>query len=162
MPSLDIMSEPDMHEVKNASDQATREISQRYDFRGTGSEINTTEKGFELVAESEDRVRAIYEVLQDKFVKRKLSLKYLDQKDLVSAGGSTFKIPVVLRNGIDQKHAKSIVSIIKGEKSLKVVPSIQGEVIRVSSKKRDDLQEVIALLKDKDFPIELNFGNFRD
>lgn len=162
MPSFDIMSEPDMHEVKNASDQVERELSQRFDFRGTGALIETTEKGFELSANSEDRVKAILEVLRDKFVKRKLSLKYLDPKDINKAGGSTFKQEVLLKKGIDKEHAKSLVQIIKNDKTLKVTPSIQGETIRVTGKKKDDLQEVIALLKGKDFPVELHFGNFRE
>jgi uncharacterized protein YajQ (UPF0234 family) len=162
MPSFDIMSEPDMHEVKNASDQVERELNQRFDFRGTGADIKTIENGFELSANSEDRIKAIFEVLRDKFVKRKLSLKFLDAKDITPAGGSTFKQTVLLKKGIDKDNAKSLVQIIKNEKALKVTPAIQGECVRVTGKKRDELQEVISLLKSKDFPLELTFGNFRD
>jgi cyclic-di-GMP-binding protein len=162
MPSFDIMSEPDMHEVKNASDQVERELSQRFDFRGTQALIKTTDEGFELSANSEDRVKAIWEVLRDKFVKRKLSLKYLDAKDITAAGGSSHKQSITLKKGIDKEHAKSLVQMIKNEKSLKVTPSIQGDAVRVTGKKKDELQEVMALLRTKDFPIELNFGNFRD
>lgn len=162
MPSFDILSEPDMHEVKNASDQVVRELTQRFDFRGTGSEIKTTDEGFELSANSEDRVKAIWEVLRDKFVKRKLSLKYLENKDVVPAGGSTFKLSVTLKKGIDKDHAKSLVQMIKNEKNLKVTPSIQGDAVRVTGKKKDDLQEVMAVLRAKEFPLELTFGNFRD
>lgn len=162
MPSFDIMSEPDMHEVKNASDQVERELNQRFDFRGCSAQIKTTEEGFELSANSEDRVKAILEVLRDKFVKRKLSLKYLDAKDIAAAGGTIFKQKVILKKGIDKDNAKSLVQIIKDEKALKVTPSIQGDAVRVVSKKKDELQEVMSILRAKDFPLELHFGNFRD
>lgn len=162
MPSFDIMSEPDSHEVKNAVDQVERELAQRYDFRGTESQIKTTDDGFEILANSQDRVKAVYEVLQDKFLKRKLSLKYLDKKDISPAGGSMFKQIVILKKGIDKDNAKSLVQIIKEEKQLKVTPSIQGDIVRVQAKKKDELQELIALLRAKDFPLELAFGNFRD
>lgn len=162
MPSFDIMSEPDMHEVKNASDQAERELNQRYDFRGTNAKLEITEEGFVLSANSEDRVKAIWEVLRDKFVKRKLSLKFLDAKDISAAGGGSFKQSIVLKKGIDKDHAKSLVQMIKNEKNLKVTPSIQGDAVRVTGKKKDELQEVMAMLRSKEFPLELNFGNFRD
>lgn len=162
MPSFDIMSEPDMHEVRNASDQVVRELSQRFDFKGTGAQLKPTDDGFELSANSEDRVKAIFEVLRDKFVKRKLSLKYLDAKDVTPAGGSTYKQVVTIKKGIDKDHAKSLVQMIKDEKSLKVTPSIQGDAVRVTGKKKDDLQEVMAVLRAKDFPLELTFGNFRE
>ncbi len=162
MPSFDIMSEPDMHEVKNATDQVERELSQRFDFRGTSAQIKTTDDGFELSANSEDRVKAIWEVLRDKFVKRKLSLKYLDAQEINAAGGQSFKQSVLIKKGIDKDNAKSLVQIIKNEKTLKVTPSIQGDTVRVVSKKKDELQEVMAILRAKDFPIELHFGNFRD
>jgi cyclic-di-GMP-binding protein len=162
MPSFDILSEPDMHEVKNAVDQATREINQRFDFRNTSSEIKTSDNGFELKANSEDRVKAIWEVLRDKFVKRKLSLKFLEEKEIAPVGGQAYKISVVLKKGIDKEHAKNLVQIIKDEKSLKVTASIQGDAVRVTGKKKDDLQEVMALLRAKEFDLELSFGNFRE
>lgn len=162
MPSFDIMSEPDMHEVKNASDQVERELAQRFDFRGTSAQIKTTDDGFELSANSEDRVKAIWEVLRDKFVKRKLSLKYLDAKEINPAGGTTFKQVVTLKKGIDKENAKTLVQLIKNEKNLKVTPSIQGDAVRVVSKKKDELQEVMAILRSKEFPLELSFGNYRD
>jgi len=162
MPSFDILSEPDSHEVKNAVDQATRELAQRFDFRGTSSEIIRSDDGFDLKANSEDRVKAIWEVLRDKFVKRKLSLKFLEEKAVVPVGGSAYKMSVVLKKGIDKEHAKSLVQVIKDEKSLKVTASIQGDAVRVTGKKKDDLQEVITVLRAKDFDIELSFGNFRE
>lgn len=162
MPSFDILSEADMHEVKNAHDQAEREIGQRFDFRGTNSQIKSTKDGFEIISNSEDKVKSVLDVLKDKFVKRKLSLKFLEPSDPKPAQGSSFKIEVKIKKGIDKDNAKNIVQFIRDEKSLKVVSSIQGEAVRVTGKKRDDLQEVIAMLKEKDFPLELNFGNFRD
>ncbi len=162
MPSFDIMSEPDMHDVKNASDQADRERAQRFDFKGTGAAIKTTSDGFELFANSEDRIKAIWEVLRDKFVKRKLSLKFLEPKEIVAAFGGTFKQTLLLKKGIEKDNAKSLVQLIKDEKSLKVTPAIQGEAVRVTGKKKDELQEVMAVIKSKDFPLELVFGNFRD
>lgn len=162
MPSFDILSEADQHEVKNAIDQAERELVQRFDFRGTNAAIKTTDDGFELSANSEDRVKAIWEVLRDKFVKRKLSLKFLEAKDITSAGGSLYKQQIVLKKGIDKENAKSLVQLIKNEKQLKVTASIQGEAVRVVGKKKDELQEVMAVLRSKDFPIELSFSNFRD
>jgi uncharacterized protein YajQ (UPF0234 family) len=162
MPSFDIMSEPDMHEVQNAIDQAQRELAQRFDFRGTSSEIKNTEEGYELTANSEERVKAVLEVLREKFIKRKLSLKFLEAKAPHPAGGSHYKITVLLKKGIDKENAKNIVQIIKSEKTLKVTPAIQGETVRVTGKKKDELQEVMTVLKSKDFPLDLSFGNFRD
>lgn len=162
MPSFDILSEPDMHEVKNASDQVVRELTQRYDFRGTKAEMKSTDEGFELSANGQDRVKAIWEVLQDKFIKRKLSLKYLEAEDITAAGGGLFKQKIKIKKGIDKENAKAIVQMIKEEKSLKVTPAIQGDAVRITGKKKDDLQEVIAMLRAKDFPLELTYGNFRD
>ncbi len=162
MPSFDVMSEADAHEIKNAVDQTERELNQRFDFRGTGSSIKTTEKGFELMANSEERVKAVWEVLRDKFVKRKLSLKFLEAEDATPAGGANYKMIVTLKKGIDKEHAKDLVQMIKNEKSLKVTPSIQGDSVRVTGKKKDDLQEAMALLRNSDFPLELSFGNFRE
>jgi uncharacterized protein YajQ (UPF0234 family) len=162
MPSFDILSEPDMHEVQNAVDQASRELNQRFDFRNTSSEIISNDEGFDLKADSEDRVKAVWEVLRDKFVKRKLSLKFLEEKEITPIGGSLHKMSVRLKKGIDKEQAKNIVQLIKDEKSLKVTASIQGEAVRVSGKKKDDLQEVMSMLRAKDFPLELSFSNFRE
>jgi uncharacterized protein YajQ (UPF0234 family) len=162
MPSFDIVSEIDQHEVQNAFDQTERELSQRFDFRGTGVEIKRVEKGFLITANSEDRVKAAHEVLVDKFVKRKLSLKFLDKKEAQPAGGQTWRLEIDLKKGIDKDNAKKLVQIIKDDKSLKVTPAIQGESVRVTGKKKDDLQAVMALMRTKDFPVELSFNNFRD
>lgn len=162
MPSFDIVSQADSHEVQNAVDQTERELIQRFDFRDTGTEIKSTDSGFELRANSEDRLKAAYEVLRDKFVKRKVSLKFLDANDPESAGGQTWKMSVALRQGIDKDNARKIVQTIKNEKKLKVTPAIQGEAVRVTGKKRDELQAIINMLKEKEFPIELSFENYRD
>ncbi|MES2503893.1 MAG: YajQ family cyclic di-GMP-binding protein [Myxococcota bacterium] len=162
MPSFDIVSEIDQHEVQNAFDQAIRELGQRFDFRGTNAKIDQVEKGFVITANGEDRVEASYEVLVDKFVKRKLSFKFLDKKKTLPAGGQSFRLEVDLKKGIDKENAKKLAEILKNEKSLKITASIQGESLRVTGKKRDDLQETIALLRAKEFPLELTFNNFRD
>ena len=163
MPSFDIVSEADEHEVTNAMEQTKRELQQRYDFRGTGTELEKKDDTFLFSANSEDRVKAAYDVLVDKMVKRKVSLKFLDKKKPEPAGGQTWKLSVNLRKGIDKENAKKLVKIVKDDKSLKVTPSIQGESVRVTGKKRDDLQAVMAMLKEvKDFPLALEYDNFRD
>ncbi len=162
MPSFDIVSEANSHEVQNAVDQTERELAQRYDFRDTNVELSRSDKGFTLLANSEDRVKAAYDVLMDKFVKRKLSLKFLDNKDAQPAGGLMWRMDVTLKKGVDKDNAKQIVQTIKEDKSLKVQAAIQGDSVRVTGKKKDDLQAVMAMLRAKDFPLELSFDNFRD
>jgi len=162
MPSFDVVSEIDLHEVQNAFDQGVRELAQRYDFKGTNASLERTEKGFVLLANSEERVKAVLDVLKDKFLKRKLSLKFLDVKNSQPAGGQNWRLEVEIKKGIDKENAKKISQVIRDDKSLKVTPSIQGESVRVTGKKRDDLQAVIAMLKAQDFPLELSFENFRD
>ncbi|MEI6806231.1 MAG: YajQ family cyclic di-GMP-binding protein [Myxococcaceae bacterium] len=162
MPSFDIVSEIDQHEVQNAFDQTERELAQRFDFRGTNVKIERTDKGFLITANSEDRVKAAHEVLVDKFAKRKLSLKFLDKKEALPAGGQSWRLEIDLKKGIDKDNSKKLVQLIKDDKTLKVTPSIQGESVRVTGKKKDDLQEVMSILRNKDFPVELSFNNFRD
>lgn len=162
MPSFDIVSEIDPHEVQNAFDQTERELAQRFDFRGTNVKIAKTDKGFLITANSEDRVKAAHEVLVDKFAKRKLSLKFLDKKEALPAGGQSWRLEVDLKKGIDKDNSKKLVQLIKDDKTLKVTPSIQGESVRITGKKKDDLQEVMSILRNKDFPVELSFNNFRD
>jgi uncharacterized protein YajQ (UPF0234 family) len=166
MPSFDVVSEADMHEVQNALDQAGRELKQRFDFRGSNAAIERTDAGFKISANSEDRVKAAFEVLRDKLVRRKVSLKFVDPEDPKPAGGQNWAQVVNLKNGIDGKNAKSIVAMIKDNKKLKVTPSIQGDAVRVTGKKRDDLQAVIAMLKEKEgadeIAVALTYKNFRD
>lgn len=161
MPSFDIVSEADQHEVQNAFEQTKRELVQRFDFRGTETEVERKDNQFDFKANSEERVKAAYEVLRDKMVKRKLSLKFLDAKDPEPAGGQMWKMQVNLKQGIDKEHAKKLIQIIKDEK-MKISQAIQGDLVRVTGKKRDDLQKIMGILEKKEFPLELSFENFRD
>lgn len=166
MPSFDVVSEPEMHEVQNAFDQAQRELTQRFDFKGTGAALERTADGFKFTANSEDRVKAIYDVIVDKFVKRKLSLKFLDAKDPAPAGGHMWTQQVALKKGVDKDSARKIVDAIKKDKSLKVTPSIQGDAVRVTGKKKDELQAVMQMLRkldaDDELKVHVTFNNFRD
>lgn len=161
MPSFDVVSKLDHHEVDNAIDQARREVTQRFDFKGTNTSIEKNEAGIVILSETEDRCRAAYDVLQSKVIARKISLKALSAGDPKPAGGKNFRMLIELKEGVDQDHAKQIVKLIKDSKT-KVQAAIQGDVVRVSHKKRDALQEAIALIKEQDFPLPLQFQNFRD
>ena len=163
MPSFDVVSEPDMHEVQNAFDQAIREVRQRYDFQGTDAALEQLDdQGFKAEANSEERTKAVAAVLQDKFVKRKISLKYLEVEEAHPAGGKNWTLSVKLKKGLDSPNAKKIVQMIKEQKQLKVTPSIQGDLVRVTGKKKDNLQEVMNFLREADMPVALSFKNFRD
>ena len=161
MPSFDIVSKVPWHEVQNAITQATREITTRFDFKGTGAEIEQAKELIHLRASADDRVKAILDVLKEKLIKRKVSLKHLDVGKLEPTGKGGAKMTITVKEGIDSDHARTLVKWIKDEK-LKVQASIHEDQIRVTGKKRDDLQEVIALLRQKDFDLELSFVNFRD
>jgi uncharacterized protein YajQ (UPF0234 family) len=161
MPSFDVVSELDHHEVDNAVDQARREVKQRFDFKGTDTEIEKSQEGIVVRSDSEGRCRAGYDVLLSKMAKRKVSLKALKPGEPKPAGGQRFRMLIELKEGIDQEHAKKIVKMLKDAK-LKVQASIQGDVVRVSHKKRDTLQEAIALIKEQDYDLPLQFQNFRD
>lgn len=161
MPSFDVVSELDHHEVDNAIDQARREVTQRFDFKGTDTEIEKNEEGIVIRSNSEGRCTAAFEVLQDKIVKRKISLKALDAGDPKPAGGSTHRMVVKLKEGVSTETAREIVKLLKDSK-LKVQAAIQGEVVRVSHKKRDALQDAIALLKEQEYPLPLQYKNFRE
>ena len=161
MPTFDVVSELDHHEVDNAVDQANRELAQRYDFKGTESSIEKTEEGLVIRSNSEGRLDAARDVLESKLVKRKVSLKSLDPQTAQPAGGKTWRQLIKLKEGIEKDKAKEIVKVIKDAKN-KVQGSIQGDVVRVSGKKRDDLQECIAMLKEQDFDLPLKYKNFRD
>lgn len=161
MPSFDVVSKLDRHEVENAVNQASKEVAQRYDFRDTGSSIEQTEDGIVLRSNAEARLEAALGVLQEKMVKRKVSLKSLDAEDPKPAGGQQWRQLVKLKEGVDTDRAKQIVKAIKDSK-VKVQAAIQGDLVRVSGKKRDDLQEAIALLRGQDFGLPLQFINFRE
>ncbi len=161
MPSFDIVSKVPWHEVQNAITQAVKEITTRFDFKGTGAEVEQAKELIHLRASSDDRVKAILDVLKEKLIKRKVSLKHLDPGKMETTGKGGSKMTITVKEGIDSDHARTLVKWIKDEK-LKVQASIHEDQIRVTGKKRDDLQEVIALLRQKDFDIELSFVNFRD
>ncbi|MEV0001022.1 YajQ family cyclic di-GMP-binding protein [Micromonospora sp. NPDC050980] len=160
-PSFDIVSKVDRQEVDNALRQAEKELSQRFDFRGTGAEISWSgEEGISLQAETEERVRAALDVFKEKLVKRNISLKSLDAGD-PKASGKVFKIDAKVIQGIDTDKAKAISKKIRDEGPKGVQAQIQGDQLRVTGKKKDDLQAVIALLKGEDFGVALQFNNYR-
>jgi uncharacterized protein YajQ (UPF0234 family) len=160
MPTFDITSEFDPQEVVNAVDQAHREISNRYDFRDTGTLISFNENTITLKSSTSERLAASEQVLKEKFAKRNVSIKFLvDYKD--ESTPSEFKRFFNLKSGIDQDSSKKIIALIR-ENNKKIQCSYQNQQIRVTSKKRDDLQNVIQLVKDSQINIPLNYGNFRD
>jgi cyclic-di-GMP-binding protein len=162
MPSFDVVSEVDFQEVRNAVDQASREISTRFDFKGTGSTIDLGEKTIELATESEQRLKALTQVLEEKLVKRKVSLKVLGYGNVEEASKGTVRQTVSLNVGISDDKAREIGKYIKGLTLKGVQHQVQGDQLRVSGKKRDDLQKVIGELREQDFGIPLQFVNFRD
>ncbi len=164
MPSFDVVSEVDMQEVRNAVDQADRELNQRFDFKGTGSAIELKEKDkvIEMKSVSEDRINAVRQVLEEKLVKRKLSLKAIEHGKVEDAAGGTVRQVSTLQAGISSDKARAINKFIKEKGAKGIQSQTQGEQVRVTAKKRDDLQSVIAALKDEDFGIPLQFENFRD
>jgi len=160
MPSFDVVSEVDMHEITNAVDQAVREVSTRFDFKGTNSRIDHSGADITLISESDFQVKQILDILRNKMVKRGIDIGCLDVKNPVASGREVRQI-VSARQGIDKEMAKKIVKAVKDSK-IKVQASIQGEQVRVNGKKRDDLQAVISLLKNVNFDLPLQYTNFRD
>jgi uncharacterized protein YajQ (UPF0234 family) len=159
--SFDIVSKLDRQEVDNAINQATKEIGTRFDFRGVGASIAWSgEHAIDIRANSEERAKAVLDVLKDKLVKRRVSLKVLDPAD-PKLSGKEYRMAVALKEGISQDDAKKISKLIRDEGPSGVRAQVQGEELRVSSKKKDDLQTVIALLKGKDFDFALQFVNYR-
>ena len=160
-PSFDIVSKVDRQEVDNALNQAAKEISQRYDFKDVGASIAWSgESGVEIKANSEERAKAVLDVFQEKLIKRGISLKSLDSGD-PKASGKEFRLSSSIKQGISQDDAKKIAKIIRDEGPKGVQAQIQGDQLRVSSKKKDDLQDVISLLKGKDIDVALQFTNYR-
>ena len=162
MASFDVVSEIDMQEVRNAVDQASREVSTRYDFKDTGSEVKLNDANISLVSSSEDRLNALRQVLEEKLVKRKVSLKALSYGEVEDATGASVRQLVLLQAGISSDKAKELNKFIKGLRIKGVQSQTQGEQVRVISKKRDHLQTVISELKEADFDLPLQFENFRD
>jgi uncharacterized protein YajQ (UPF0234 family) len=162
MPTFDVVSEVDMQEVRNAVDQASREVSTRFDFKDTGSSIELTGHELNLHSATEDRLRALVQVIEEKLVKRQVSLKAVEKGKVEEASKGTVRQTITLNAGIDADKARAINKKVK-EMNLKGVSSqTQGDQVRVSGKKRDDLQTVITALKADDFGIPLQFQNFRD
>lgn len=162
MPTFDITSELDLQEVRNAVDQAAREVSQRYDFKNTDSSVELTDSAVILQSSSEDRLSALREVLKEKLVRRKVSLKGLSFQEMEEASKGSVRQTATLVSGISQDKAKELNKFIKDLGYKGVQSQAQGSTLRVLAKKRDVLQEIIATLKDSDFGIPLEFGNFRD
>ena len=147
-------------ELENAVNQAQKELTQRYDFKGVDAEIEHTSAGLSLQANSEERVKAVLDVVQSKLVKRGISLKSLETTGPVLSG-KVYKITGTLTNGISSENAKKITALIRNEGPKSVKANIQGDEIRVSSKSRDDLQEIISLVKGADLDIDVQFVNYR-
>jgi len=160
MPSFDIVSEIDMHELSNAVNNANRAITQRFDFKGTQTTIKQSKEEVTLISESEFQVQQVLDIMLTELVRRKVDVKSLEQGDIKPNGKSMEQI-LLIRQGIDKDNARKIVKLIK-DKKLKVQSAIQGEQVRVTGKKRDDLQAVMAMLKKQELSVALQFTNFRD
>jgi cyclic-di-GMP-binding protein len=159
--SFDVVSEVDRQEVDNALNQARKEISQRFDFKGTETDLAWTgDLEIELTSSAEGRMQAALDVFKEKCVKRSVPLKSLQPEEVKPAGGNTFKQVIKINKGIDTDKAREIVKALK-QSGIKVQAAIQDEQVRVSGKSRDLLQDAIALLKEKDFGIPLQFTNYR-
>jgi cyclic-di-GMP-binding protein len=161
MPSFDIVSQVDMQEVRNAVDQAAREITNRYDFKGTGTSVKLTDDGIVLESSAEGRLDAAIDVLKTKLVHRNVSLKSIAGGEPKQIGGGRYQSTFALNQGIAQDAAKELSKDIR-DLGLKVQVQIQGDQLRIQGKKRDDLQEVIAAMRDLDFRLPLQYVNFRD
>jgi uncharacterized protein YajQ (UPF0234 family) len=164
MPSFDVISEIDMQEVRNAFDQTSREVTNRNDFKDTNSTIELNDKDMVIRMESasRDRMMAFRQVLEEKLVKRKISLKAIDFGDVEDAAGGRARVTVNLKAGVSSEMARKINTHIKDLKLKGIQSQTQGDQVRVTGKKRDALQEVIASLKEADFDLPLQFENFRD
>lgn len=158
--SFDIVSKTDYAEVTNALNQTNKEISQRFDFKGSKAKVELKEKDLEMTAEDDTRLRNMNEILQGKILKRGISLKALDYQTAEAASGGTLRQLIKIQQGIPIDKAKEVVKFIKDAK-LKVQASIQGETVRVSGKDRDTLQDVMAKIKANDFGIDMTFDNYR-
>jgi len=160
MPSFDVVSEVELSEVRNAVDQANREIGTRFDFKGVDASFELNDAQITVSAEAEFQVQQMLDILRNKLIKRNVDIKSMQEGDIAESGKKATMI-VTMQQGIDQDIARAIVKKIKAA-GLKVQAAIQGDQVRVTGKKRDDLQAVIALLKDSDIKIPLQYNNFRD
>jgi len=164
MPSFDVTSKIDLQEVDNAVNQARKEVGQRYDFKGSKAAIDfdRTEGTLTLTADDEFKLTALWEVLETRMVRRKVPLKNLKRGEIERGANDTVRRVVTLQQGIPTEAGRDIVKFIKDRKLKKVQPAIQADQLRVSAPSRDELQAAIALLRDQDFGVELQFGNFRE
>jgi len=160
MPSFDVVSEFDAHEASNAIDQANREVGTRFDFKGTGSKYVLEDQVVNLTSQADFQLQQMMDILRQKLAKRGIDIACMQEEE-VEITGSEARQKVILRKGIDTPLARDLVKQIKASK-IKVQTSIQGEKLRISGKKRDDLQAVIALLKDSKTELPLQYDNFRD
>jgi uncharacterized protein YajQ (UPF0234 family) len=161
--SFDVTTGVDLQEVDNAVNQAQKEVAQRYDFKGSSAaiEFKRAEALLELVANSDFQMRALFDIVQSKLIKRGVSVKNLDVGEIKPAGGDTVRREIKLKTALDSDTAKKVAAAIKDAKLKKVQAAIQGEQVRVTSPSKDDLQAAMALLRQKDFGVELKFGNYR-
>ena len=160
MPTFDVVSEVDMHELSNAVDQANREVQTRFDFKGTDSKFERDNAAITLVSQSEFQLKQMMDILNSKLARRGIDVGALDAQDPETAGREA-RQKVIVRQGIDRDLSRKLVKTIKDTK-IKVQAQVQGDQVRVSGKKRDDLQKIIASLKGEDFGLPLQFVNFRD
>lgn len=160
MPSFDVVSNFDAHEANNAIDQSNREVTTRFDFKDTGSKYELDGQVISLTSQSDFQLQQMLDILRQKLAKRGIDIACLDEKE-PEFSGSEARQQVVLRKGIDSDLARKLVKMVKGSK-LKVQAAIQGDQLRISGKKRDDLQAVITLLKNADVELPLQYENFRD
>ena len=160
MPSFDIVSEVDHHELTNSVDQTNREVKNRFDFKGTNSRVEMTKDTLTIITPSEFQVKQVYEILQTKMSKRGIDVQCLESGDITESNNEA-RQTITVKQGVDQDTGRKIIKLIKNSK-IKVQTAIQGEQVRVTGKKRDDLQEVISLIKAGDFTLPLQFNNFRD
>ena len=161
MPSFDVVSQVDGQEIDNAVNQARKEIGQRYDFKGSQTEIDLEDNEIRILSADDYKVKAVVEVLQSKLARRQVPLKALVYGNVEPAAGGRARQVITVQQGIETEKARRIVKAIKDSK-VKVQSQVQGDQVRVTGKKRDDLQQVLQLLKQQDFDLPLQFVNFRD
>ena len=161
--SFDVSTGVDLQEVDNAVNQAQKEVAQRYDFKGSNAtiEFKRAEEMILLAASSDFQMRALFDIVQTKLIKRGVSVKNLDVGEIKQAGGDTVRREVKLKTSLDSDTAKKVAAAIKDAKLKKVQASIQGDQVRVTSPSKDDLQDAMVLLRKQDFGVELKFGNYR-
>jgi len=162
MPTFDVVSQVDMQEVRNAVDQARREVATRFDFKNTGTTVELNDKTIQLHTESEARLKALTQVLEEKLVRRQVSLKALSYGKVEEAAKGTVRQTVTVQMGISSEKSREIGKFLKGLNLKGVQHQVQGDQLRVSGKKKDDLQHAIQAIREHDFDIALQFVNYRD